>query len=111
MLDENEFRTRADEALTSLQRALERASERHPFDVDNNDGALTIEFDDPPARFVVSPNAPVRQIWVSARVQSFKLDWSDTAKAFVLLPGGRTLHRLLADVTGEQLGEKVVLSD
>jgi CyaY protein len=110
MLDENEFRTKSDEALTSLQRALEHASDRHPFEVDNNGGALSIEFDDPPAKFVVSPNAPVRQIWVSARVQSFKLDWNDAAAAFVL-PGGRTLHRMIADVVGEQLGEKVTLSD
>lgn len=108
MLDEQEFRRRSDEALTKLQRALERASEDYDFDVDRNEGALTIEFDDPPAKFVVSPNAPVRQIWVSARVQSFKLDWQPEASAFAL-PDGRTLEKLVADVAGEQLGEAVAL--
>jgi iron donor protein CyaY len=108
MMDENEFRTRSDEALTSLQRALEIASDRHDFEVDRDQGALTIEFGDPPAKFVVSPNAPVRQIWVSARVQSFKLDWNESASAFVLT-GGRTLHRLMADVVSEQLHTKVAL--
>ncbi len=91
-----------------MQRALERASDRHDFEVDSNQGALTIEFEDPPARFVVSPNAPVRQIWVSARVQSFKLDWNPAAQAYVL-PDGRTLTRLMGDVVGEQLGEAVAL--
>lgn len=109
MLDEHEFRNRSDEALTSLQRALERASDKHDFDVDRNAGALTIEFEEPPAKFVVSPNAPVRQIWVSARVQSFKLDWNDNSTGFVL-PDGRTLHQLVADVVGAQLGERVSLS-
>jgi iron donor protein CyaY len=110
MIDENEFRTRSEQALISLQRALERASDRYDFEVDSNAGALSIEFEDPPAKFVVSPNAPVRQIWVSARVQSFKLDWSEAASGFVL-SDGRTLHRLIADVVGEQLGEDVSLVD
>lgn len=108
MIDEQEFRNRSDEALTALQRALERASDRYAFEVDRNQGALTIEFEDPPAKFVVSPNSPVRQIWVSARVQSFKLDWSATAAAFAFADG-RTLHQLIADLVGEQLGERVSL--
>ena len=109
MVDENEFRTRSEQALIALQRALERASDHHDFEVDSNAGALSIEFADPPAKFVVSPNAPVRQIWVSARVQSFKFDWNDASAAFAL-PDGRTLHQLIADVVGEQLGETVSLS-
>jgi CyaY protein len=111
MMDELEFRDRADEALGRLQRALERASDRHEFEVDNNQGALTIEFEDPPARFVVSPNSPVRQIWVSARVKSFKLDWDAARSEFVLPADGRSLRQLIADVAGEQIGETVALSD
>src|ERR1017187_9424888 len=109
MLDEAQFRNQSDEALTSLQRALEHASESHDFETDRNQGALTIEFEDPPAKFVVSPNAPVRQIWVSARVQSFKLDWMESAAAFVL-PDGRPLQKLISDVVSDQLGEPVALS-
>jgi CyaY protein len=33
---------------------------------------------------VVSPNAPVRQIWVSALSRSFKLSWSADEKTFAL---------------------------
>jgi len=109
MLDEQQFRTRSEAALLSLQRALERAAEQHDFEVDSNAGALTVEFEDPPAKFVVSPNAPVRQIWISARVQSFKLDWSDAASAFAW-SDSRTLHKLIGDLIGEQLGEHVSLS-
>ena len=109
MQDEAEFRSRSDEALTALQRALERASDSHDFEVDRNQGALTIEFEDPPAKFVVSPNAPVRQIWVSARVQSFKLDWNPAVGAYVM-PDGRTLSQLIGEVVSAQLGEAVALS-
>ena len=108
MIDEQKFRKLAEEALEQLQRALEKAADTYEFEVDRNEGALTVEFEDPPARFVVSPNAPVRQIWVSARVQSFKLDWNPGAGAYVL-PDGRSLARLIGDVVGEQLGEPVAL--
>src|ERR1700733_14747559 len=108
MLNEQEFRDRSDESLTALQRTLEKASDQYDFEVDGNQGALTIEFEDPPAKFVVSPNSPVRQIWVSGRVQSFKLDWNDASAAFVL-PDGRSLHTLIADVVSEQMGERIVL--
>jgi CyaY protein len=109
MSDEQQFRTASAQALEKLQRALEAASEDHDFDVDSKEGALAIEFDDPPAKFVISPNAPVRQIWVSALVRSFKLDWNEELKAFAL-PDGRTLAKLISDVVSEQLGEPVSLA-
>jgi CyaY protein len=108
MLDDQQFRTESAKALETLQRALEVAMDDHEFDVDSKEGALAIEFEEPPAKFVVSPNSPVRQIWVSARVRSFKLDWNETLQAFAL-PDGRTLTRLIADVMGEQLGVRVKL--
>jgi CyaY protein len=109
MMDELEFRDRADHALHTLQRSLERASDNFDFEVDGKEGALTIEFEDPPARFVISPNSPVRQIWVSARVKSFKLDW-DAQKSEFALADGRTLTQLIANVVSEQLNEQVLLS-
>lgn len=109
MLDDSQFRRVASDALDRLQRALERAAEDHDFDVDRKEGALTVEFDDPPAKFVVSPNSPVRQIWISARVQSFKLDWDEAASKFILPADGRDLTRLIADLICDQLGEKISL--
>ncbi|MFN3322253.1 MAG: iron donor protein CyaY [Bryobacteraceae bacterium] len=108
-MDEQEFRIRADEALTTLYRELNAASDSHDFEADFNHGALIIEFDDPPAKFVVSPNAPVRQIWVSAHSTSFKLDWDSGKSAFVLPGSGQTLKELMASAIGRQLGEEVSL--
>ncbi len=111
MLDELEFRDRSDEAIRLLQRALEKASDNHDFEVDNNQGALAIEFEDPPAKFIVSPNSPVRQIWVSARVKSFKLDWDENRKTFVFPADNRTLQQLIAAVVSEQLKEQIELPE
>lgn len=109
MIDEQTFRTLSEDAIGQLRRALEKAGDTHGFEVDSNQGALTVEFDDPPARFVVSPNSPVRQIWVSARVKSFKLDWDEARGAFVLAADRRDLKQLMAGVIGEQLGKEIVL--
>jgi CyaY protein len=108
-MTDQEFRDRSDSALKELQKALLQAGDRYGFETDNHQGALTIEFDDPPGKFVVSPNSPVRQIWVSARVKSFKLDWHESAGEFVLNADGRSLKRLLAELAGEQLGKAVEL--
>jgi iron donor protein CyaY len=107
MIDETTFRRVADGALDSLFKALTRAGESFEFEADMNNGALTVEFDDPPGKFVVSPNAPVRQIWVSAHSKSFKLDWDDAVGAFTL--GGVTLLELMGQHISTQLGEEVVL--
>jgi len=108
-MDEQEFKTRADEALSGLNRRLVALSDEFDFESDFNSGALAIEFESPPGKFVVSPNAPVRQIWVSAHSKSFKLDWDGAQNAFVLPGTGQTLSELIADVIGQQLGEEVAL--
>jgi iron donor protein CyaY len=108
-MDEQEFRQRADDALIDLSRRLTEAADQHGFEADFNAGALVIEFEDPPAKFVVSPNAPVRQIWVSARMQSFKLGWDPASNTFVAADSGQTLTDLVAKAIGQQIGAEVSL--
>ena len=85
MLSEQDFRLRADQALEDLQRALLPVADDHGFEVELQNGVLQVIFDDPaPAKFVVSPNAPVRQIWLSAMSRSYKLAWSPERSAFEL---------------------------
>ena len=84
-LTEQEFRLQADLALEHLQHALQPVADDEGFEVELQNGVLQVVFEDPsPAKFVVSPNAPVRQIWVSAMSRSFKLTWSSDASTFVL---------------------------
>jgi frataxin-like iron-binding protein CyaY len=90
-----------------LSQSLIVAGENYGFDVDFQSGALTVEFDQPAGKFVVSPNAPVRQIWVSALSKSFKLVWSEEEHMFVFPDTGETLHVLLAKVIGTHLGTDV----
>ncbi|MBZ5595404.1 MAG: iron donor protein CyaY [Acidobacteriia bacterium] len=109
MMDEQDFKKRADEALSHLHRALIGAADDYGFDVDFNAGALGIEFEDPPGKFVISPNTPVRQIWVSALAKSYKLDWDIVENSFVHTESGETLKELIERVVSKQLKEEVSL--
>ena len=109
MIDESTFRQAADEALDMLFKSLTRAGESHELEADMNNGALSVEFEDPPAKFVVSPNTPVRQIWVSAHSRSFKLDWNQGSGTFVLGDTGQSLSELMAQHISTQLGEEIKL--
>jgi CyaY protein len=109
MMDEQDFKKRADDALSSLNRALIGAADDYGFDVDFNSGALGIEFEDPPAKFVISPNTPVRQIWVSALAKSYKLDWDIVENSFVHVESGDSLKTLIEKVISKQLKEEVSL--
>lgn len=108
MLDAQEFQLRCDEALGNLHKSLARVSDEHGFDTDLG-GALTLEFEDPPAKFVVSPNAPVKQVWVSAHMKSYKLDWDPARSEFVLPESGQSLKQLVEQAVTKQLGEPITL--
>ena len=103
MLTDQEFQQASDQALEALFSTLGDASGDYDFDVDMNNGALTVEFEEPRERFVVSTNSPVRQIWVSAHVQSFKLDWQPAVGAFVLPDSGQTLEQLMVAAIQKRL--------
>lgn len=108
-MDDQEFKRLADESLHALYKRLAAASDDAEFEVDFNSGALAIEFERPPGKFVISPNSPVRQIWVSAHSKSYKLDWDAVENAFVLPASGQTLTELIQEAITKQLGEEVSL--
>jgi iron donor protein CyaY len=100
-LSEQEFRLEADRALEHLQRALMPLADEADFEVELQNGVLQVIFEAPPAKFVVSPNAPVRQIWLSALSRSFKLSWDAAARAFTL--DGETLPDLVERLARQHL--------
>ncbi len=110
MLDEREFRKKFDAALEELRRRLMLLADEHGFDVEGESGKLEILFEEPDeAKFVISPNTPVREIWISALAMSFKLGWSDSAGAFVLEKTGENLNQVVGRVISQQLGTEVAV--
>src|ERR1019366_2674120 len=106
--DEKEFQKRCDAAFESLRRRLQEAGDVHGFEVEGGSGKLEVLFEEPEkTKFVITPNTPVRQIWISALSMSFKLSWSDAAGTFVFEKTGETLMQLMSRILTEQLGSPV----
>ena len=101
-LTEQDFRLEADRALERAQQSLLPLADEEDFEVELQNGVLQIVFEEPaPSKFVVSPNAPVRQVWVSAMSRSFKLSWSAASSRFEL--DGESLDALLIRLVREFL--------
>ena len=110
MLDEKEFQRKADAAFEDLKKRLLVLGDEHGFDVEGESGKLEVIFEEPDAaKFVVSPNTPIREIWLSALSTSFKLGWNDSRSAFVLEKTGEDLFAVMSRVVSQQLGIEVVV--
>ena len=103
VLSEQEFRTKSVQALEDARRSLlPLADTGDGFEVELQNGVLNLVFEEPSEmKFVISPNAPVRQIWVSAMARSYKLAWAPELAAFAL--DGETLPQLLERLTRQFL--------
>ena len=103
-----EFRRKCDAALEKLRNRLLELGDQSDFEVEGMGEKLELVFEEPePARFVISPNSPVRQIWISALSTSFKLSWSDEVNDFVLEKSGETLNQVMSRILTQQLGTAV----
>lgn len=102
------FRKYSDAAIEKLKKTLIDAEEEGGFEVEEQNSVLNILFEEPPGKFVITPNTPVRQIWISALSSSFKLDWSEEKNAFVLPKTGETFTEVIERVINEHLGSSSV---
>ena len=104
-LSEAEFQQKAEAAIDDLEQAFGALAEERDIDVELQGGVLSVTFEEgEPGRFIVSPNSSVRQLWVSARVASYKFDWSNEAGGFVLTGTIEPLKQVMKRLTQEQLG-------
>jgi iron donor protein CyaY len=108
MIDESTFRHVSDSALEALKQSLIRAEEvgdEPLFETEEKNGVLNVLFEDGAAKFVFSPNTPVRQVWISALSTSYKLEWNEAASAFTLPKTGEDLRTLTERLLREQLND------
>ena len=107
-MDEQNFGRVAEDTIENLKRSLYEAEGEADFEAEDNAGALHIIFEEPPGKFIISPNSPARQIWISALSTSFKLDWSDERKDFILTKTGEGIKKLVNRLINQQLGEQAI---
>ena len=77
------FSDNYDATIRTLETTLtDRIDGGAEFDFDRAGDVISIEFEDG-ERFIISPNSPVEQLWLSANYAGSRYNWSDEAKAWV----------------------------
>jgi iron donor protein CyaY len=97
MFDEEEFRRAAEATIGALKQSLTARKSQGDagFALEEQSGVLHVLFEEQGGKFVVAPNAPARQIWISALATSFRLDWDAAAHDFILPRTGEALIPLV----------------
>jgi iron donor protein CyaY len=109
MIDEATFRRESDLALESLKQSLISAEDDDgTFEFEDNNGVMNIIFENGSSKFVITPNTPIRQVWISAKSTSYKLDWTESARAFTLPKTGEDLKTLTQRLLREHLGDPTI---
>jgi iron donor protein CyaY len=109
MIDEATFRRESDNALESLKQSLIAAEDDSgTFEFEDNNGVMNIIFENGSSKFVVTPNTPVRQIWISAQSTSYKLEWFEATHAFTLPKSGEDLKTLTQRLLREHLADPTI---
>lgn len=108
MQDETEFRRAAEAAIETLKQHLiaREEDDNAGFEVEEQNGVLNVLFEAPSSKFVITPNTPMRQIWISALSTSFKLDFDVKMEQFILPRTGETLITLVDRLIGEHLEDR-----
>jgi CyaY protein len=105
-LGDAEFQTKSEAAISELEKAFGKLADERDIDVEMQGGVLSITFEEgEPGKFIVSPNSSAGQVWVSARVGSYKFDWSAETNGFVLAGTGEAIKAVLQRLAQEQLGD------
>jgi iron donor protein CyaY len=109
MIDEATFRRESDLALESLKQSLISAEDDDgTFEFEDNNGVMNIIFENGSSKFVITPNTPIRQVWISAQATSYKLDWNEAAQAFALAKTGEDLKTLIQRLLREHLDDPTI---
>jgi len=109
MIDEATFRRESDRALEALKQSLIVAEDGDgTFEFEDNNGVMNIIFENGSPKFVITPNTPIRQVWISAQATSYKLDWTEASNAFTLAKTGEDLKVLTQRLLREHLNDPTI---
>jgi CyaY protein len=103
MLEEKLYRRLVDETYARVDRAFEDV-DPDLAEITISQGALIIAFGER-LRLMLTPQPPVRQLWVAFRDRAWHFDWDAAREAWLDDRGqGVELGRLVEDTTRETVG-------
>jgi len=109
MIDEKLYRQLLDETFERVDRAFEGV-DPDLAEVTISQGALTIVFHEK-VRLMLTPQPPVRQLWVAYRDRAWHFDWDAARGAWMDDRGqGVEAQKLVEDTTREAAGVTVTIA-
>jgi CyaY protein len=74
------------------------------FDFSRSGDVLTVEFDSG-EKIIITPQAPMEQLWISANYAGHRFNWTDGN--WINEKGGQELSKFLTEALSSQLGIEV----
>jgi len=109
MSEEQEFKKRADAALSLLSRDLASAGDDYGFRTSYASGTISVDTGSPNGKLTISSNPGAQQIWVQAGTKSYKLDWDIVEAGFTHADSGQSLREIVEQALSKQLRQEVTL--
>ena len=109
-MTESEFLTLAEQALTTIESALERISDDSDLDVEcsRSGNVLEIEFVDNGSKIIVNSQTPMREMWVAAKSGGFHYRYDNGS--WINTRDQSELFVSLSKMVSEQGGMAIVLT-
>src|SRR4051812_9457901 len=105
MIEEKVYRQLVDDVFHRIDAAFENV-DPDLAESTSSQGTLTILYKSK-LRFILSPQAPVRQIWAAFKDQAWHFDQTPDGRWIDDRGRGIDLYRLVEDITRETVGETV----
>lgn len=109
MSDEQDFKKRADAALSLLGRDLAGAADDYGFRSGISGGTINVDCGGAGGKIVIGANPAAQQVTVQVGAKAYKLDWDIVEAAFVHGESGQTLRELIEQALTRQLRQEVTL--
>jgi iron donor protein CyaY len=79
------------------------------FELEKNGDVLVIIFSDD-SKFIITPNSPVSQLWVSANFEGHRFNFDETTPGWFDEKSGEEFGTYLSRLLTEKLGQPITLS-
>lgn len=101
------FSQKYDATIRTLDQKLsELIDAGQPFDFTRSGDVLTIEFENG-EKIVITPQAPMEQLWISANYSGHRFNWSEDKNDWVHEKSFQTLAAFLSQTLSGALGASI----
>ncbi|MFI5264109.1 MAG: iron donor protein CyaY [Candidatus Kapaibacterium sp.] len=101
------FTERYDSTIRNLDDALSALIDSgSDFELEKNGDVLVITFTDG-SKFIISPNSPVNQLWVSANYEGHRFNFNESKSAWVDEKSSEEFLGYLSRLLSQRLAEEI----